>query len=53
MPRQGFLVGALGWKGRLVEADAGYISFLDGGGMDRLFGAEGEGEVLDFVLFAG
>lgn len=37
----------------LIEADAGHIGFFDGGGVVGLVGAEGEGEVLDFVLFAG
>lgn len=53
-PRQGgFLVGALARMGWLAEADAGYVGIFDGGGVVGLVGAEGEGEVLDFVLFAG
>lgn len=43
------LVGGVGWYYLLVEADAGYIGGLDGGGMVGLVSGEGDGEVLDAV----
>lgn len=40
-----------GWWG-ISRGGCRFVSFFDGGGVVVLVGAEGDGEVLDFVLFA-
>lgn len=42
----------VGWDYLLVEADAGYVGGLDGGGVVEFVLGEGEGEVLDAVCRA-